>query len=210
MEKLINILIDGDEVLAINEVESMLSNGISRERIIKEGIESAMLQLNDKCTVDHFNLLEIMLTGRAIMSVMKILYPADQIISVQKKVTVSIAALEGDVHDLGKNIFKTILSASGYSVDDLGKDCPLSRLIASAIEKSSIAIGVTGLITTIVPSVLKIKTMLAEQNASNIKVIAGGAVLKQFSAEKLNVDYVAQDPFDGLQYLAKIMELADE
>ena len=92
-----------------------------------------MLALDGKCTLEEFNLLEIMLAGRAVTEVMKLLYPAGSATAVTKA-TVVIASLEGDVHDLGKNILKMVLTGSRYRVVDCGKDCPLPKLM-EAVEK---------------------------------------------------------------------------
>jgi len=81
-----------------------------------------MRQLDEKCTMEQFNLLEIMLTGRAATEVIKYLFPSGQIVTARKG-TIVLAVLEGDVHDIGKNILKMILIASGYRVVDCGKNC---------------------------------------------------------------------------------------
>lgn len=87
-----------------------------------------MGHLNAKCTLQQFNLLEIMLCGRAVTAVIKALFPAEAPM-VPTGGTVVLASLEGDVHDLGKSIVRMILIVEGYRVLDCGKDCPLDRLI---------------------------------------------------------------------------------
>src|SRR6056297_1624003 len=101
MTKLIEYLIEGDQNGAIHETKSLLKSGAPIETIVSHGVEQAMSQLDDKCTVEQFNLLEIMLTGRAVMGVMNILYPPNQT-RIYNKGKVVLATLEGDVHDLGK------------------------------------------------------------------------------------------------------------
>ena len=120
------------------------------------------------------------------------------------KGTVVVVTLEGDVHDLGKNIFKTVLLASGYHVVDCGKDCALGKLIEVAEKERPLAIGVSGLITSIIPLVRQVKDLLLLRRLDQTRVMAGGAALKQSSAERLNVDFVADSAFDGLHYLEKV------
>ncbi len=203
MTALIQALVDGNQAEAIASVGKLGDAGISKERIVTEGIEAAMEQLDAKCTVEQFNLLEIMLSGRAVMGVMKELYPADAP-PPRTKGDVVIGALEGDVHDLGKNIFKMVLTASGYRVVDCGKDCPLDRMLDAAEEEAALAIGISGLISTVIPQVRRVKELIAGRGLGHIKVLAGGAALKQSSPESLNVDYVAQTTFSGLHYLNRI------
>jgi methanogenic corrinoid protein MtbC1 len=159
-----------------------------------------MAALDGKCTLEEFNLLEIMLAGRAVTEVMKLLYPEGST-AAATKATVIIATLEGDVHDLGKNILKMVLTGSRYRVVDCGKDCPLEKLAESAEKEQPLAIGISGLITNVIPQVKQVKDLLRVRKLEWVKVMAGGAALKQSSAEKLNVDFVAESAFDSLHYL---------
>ena len=139
-----------------------------------------MSRLNAKCTLEQFNLLEIMLAGRAVMEIMKFLNPAGPAMSSAKG-TVVIATLEGDIHDLGKNILKTVLIGKGYHVVDCGKDCPLQKLIETAVKEHPLAVAISGLITPIIPLVRQVKDLLFIRGLNDVKVIAGGAALKQSS-----------------------------
>ena len=116
-----------------------------------------------------------------------------------------IATLEGDVHDLGKNILKMILTGNGYRVIDCGKDCAIGKLTDAVERERPVAVGLSGLISPVIPLVRQVKPLLATLGFSGVKVMAGGAALKQSSAEKLNVDYVAESAFDGANYLARII-----
>lgn len=206
MDALLQALLDGEQTESINEARRLRAAGVEISQIVTDGVEAAMAQLDAKCTVEQFNLLEIMLSGRAVMSVMRDLYPtnAPQELIHPSKGTVIVGSLEGDVHDLGKNIVKMILTVSGYRVVDCGKDCPVDRLIDIAEKESALAIGVSGLITTVLPQVRRLRDRLAERGLGKIKVMAGGAALKQSFAENLNVDFLAQNAFDGLHYLDQL------
>jgi methanogenic corrinoid protein MtbC1 len=196
-------ILEGDCARSVALAGHLSDSGVSAEHIVIHGIEAAMLALDDKCTLEHFNLLEIMLAGRAVMEVMKSLYPAG-IPTDSPKGKVIVASLEGDVHDLGKNILKMVLTGKGYYVVDCGKDCPLQRLLDVAEEEKPIAVGISGLITPVIPLVRQVKDMMARRGLSRIKILAGGAALKQSSAEKLNVDFVAESAFDSARYLDDI------
>jgi len=206
MDALLQALLDGEQTESINEARRLRAAGVEISQIITDGVEAAMARLDAKCTVEQFNLLEIMLSGRAVMSVMRDLYPTNvpQEPIHPFKGSVIVGSLEGDVHDLGKNIVKMILTVSGYRVVDCGKDCPVDRLIDTAEKESALAIGVSGLITTVLPQVRRLRDRLAERGLAQIKVMAGGAALKQSFAENLNVDFLAQNAFDGLHYLDRI------
>jgi methylmalonyl-CoA mutase cobalamin-binding domain/chain len=200
MRPLVEALLKGDQAEAVSEVRTLREAGVETERIVVEGIEKAMEQMDGKCTIDQFNLLEIMLVGRAVMSVMKELFPRGTV-ERPTRGTVVIASLEGDVHDLGKNIVKMVLTGKGYKVIDCGKDCPLGKLIDVAEQQHADAIGISGLITTVIPRVKKARDLLEQRGLGHIKILAGGAALKQATAESLEVDFVAETAFDLPRYL---------
>lgn len=200
MNRLVQALLDGDQTLSVATALELRASGIDNARIVADGIEGAMAWLNEKCTLQQFNLLEIMLCGRAATAVTKTLFPLDAPM-VATRGTVVLAALEGDVHDLGKNIFKMVLTVAGYRVVDCGKDCPLESLVETVGRERPRAVGISGLITTVIPQVRQLKDLLAARGLSDIPLMAGGAALKQTSAASLNVDFVGQNAFDGLQWL---------
>jgi dimethylamine corrinoid protein len=200
MNSLISAILEGDSTRSASQAQLLCECGISPEIIVVQGVEAAMSALDAKCTLEQFNLLEIMLAGRAVTGVMKVLYPAGTAMAGTKG-TVVIATLEGDVHDLGKNILKMVLIGKGYRVVDCGKDCTLEKLMCVAETEQPIAIGVSGLITPVIPLVRQVKEQLAIRKLDRVKVIAGGAALKQSTPGKLNVDFVAESAFDGLHYL---------
>ncbi len=209
MNDFIAAIIEGDCAESISRAKSLLDLGISAEQIITNGVEAAMSFLDAKCTLEQFNLLEIMLAGRAVTQVMKSLYPEGARLTSAKGVVV-IAALEGDIHDLGKNILKMILTGKGYYVVDCGKDCSLQKLIDVVEKENPMAIGISGLITPVIPLVKQIRELLALRGLDRVKIIAGGAALKQSSHSRLNVDFVAESAFDVPHYLDDIGGVVNE
>ncbi|HQZ02124.1 MAG TPA: cobalamin-dependent protein [Thauera sp.] len=205
VSKLIDVLLAGDHAEALAEARRLRGVGMAPERIVTEGLEAAMQLLDDKCTVESFNLLEIMLVGRAVSAVVMELYP-EGVPPESGRQTFVIATLEGDVHDLGKNIAKMVLIGKGYRVVDLGKDCPVETLVNAAQREQAYAVLVSGLITPVIPQVRKLRPALDSRGLDGIRVVAGGAALKQSSADSLNVDYVAETAFDGARYLDSLVQ----
>ncbi len=197
---MVDALLIGDQAASIAEAKKLHSSGVSVERIVAEAVGKALDQLDGKCTLEQFNLLEIMLVGRAVMSVVRELIPRGEP-GMGGRGSVIVASLEGDVHDLGKNILKMVLTGKGYQVFDCGKDCPLDKLVAEAAQRRVDAVCISGLITTVVPKVKKVRELLEQQGLGHIKVLAGGAALKQATADNLRVDFVADTAFDGARYL---------
>jgi dimethylamine corrinoid protein len=200
MNLLVAAILEGDGEAAISQADRLRESGVSSKDIVVHGVEAAMATLDAKCTLEQFNLLEIMLAGRAVMEVMKVLQPSGEE-TIDTKGTVVIATLEGDVHDLGKNILKMVLIGKGYRVVDCGRDCPLQKLMDIVEQERPLAIGISGLITPVIPLVKQVKEQLVLRGLESVKVMAGGAALKQSSKDKLNVDFVAETAFDSLRFL---------
>ena len=203
MDELISALVIGQRIEAVSRARALLENGVSREQIIVDGLEPAMAHLDEKCTMEQFNLLEIMLVGRALTAVVKELYP-DGTPRPATRGTVVLGALEGDIHDIGKNIVKTVLENKGFRVVDCGTNCPVARLVATATLEQARAILISGLITTVIPQVKTVKEVLTRTGMPQMQVLAGGAALKQSTAQNLGVDYVAATVFDGAHYLENL------
>jgi dimethylamine corrinoid protein len=202
-ESLVSALLDGDSSLAVRQARALLDTDPRAGQAIVASMEAAMQRLDGKCTAEEFDLLEIMLSGRAVTEVMKVLYPSGAPAG-EGKGTVVVATLEGDIHDLGKSILKMVLIGNGYRVVDCGVDCPLERLAQTATAEEPLAVGVSGLLSTAVFSVRRARQVLDAYGLERVRLIAGGAALKQSSAAALNVDYLAESAFDGVHYLERI------
>jgi len=106
--------------------------------------------------------------------------------------TVVLATVEGDIHDIGKNIVGIMLENYGYRLIDLGKDVPASEIVARAMEEKADVIGLSALMTTTMPRMKEV-IELVRNKGLNAKVVVGGAVLTQDYAEKIGADGYAPD-----------------
>lgn len=204
MDDLVRTLLAGDHGGAVAATDSLLAGGATPRAIVTGGLQRAMDLLDEKCTLEAFNLLEIMLVGRAVSAVVARLFPQGGDLAAPARGRFVIATLEGDVHDLGKNIVRTVLMGRGWSVVDAGKDCPVVTLVTAAEREGADAVLISGLITSVVPRVREVRAELAKRGLIRLPIIAGGAALRQSSPEDLNVDYVAQDAFDGARHLERL------
>jgi methanogenic corrinoid protein MtbC1 len=202
IDNLITAVMEGKNSEAVTIAEALLASGIPVRAIIQEGLTVALKSLDRKCTSEEFNLLELIMAGRAMVDVM------DKVVrrylqsyeAVQTGPTVVLGTIEGDIHDLGKYVVALVLKAAGFRVIDLGKDIEPNFFVKIAKEEAADYILVSSLITTSIPHVRKIREVVMQEGLT-VKIVAGGAALQQVSAEKLAVDYVAMDVFDGLHYL---------
>ncbi len=115
-----------------------------------------------------------------------------------------IATVEGDIHDIGKNIVKLLLENYGFAVTDLGKDIPPEKVLEAATKLNATLVGLSALMTTTVPAMEKTISLIRE-NLPNCKVIVGGAVLNKEYAEKIGADKYAKDAMEAVRYAEEIM-----
>jgi methylmalonyl-CoA mutase cobalamin-binding domain/chain len=197
---------ENDDAVAI--ANTLFNYGIKPEEIIVHGVTKAMEYLDNKCTIRDFCLLELMLAGRAAMDVIDYLC-TEGIINdntlfdpdIYSREKIILGTIKGDIHEIGKNIFSMVMRSYGYQVIDMGKDVGPADLAMSAIDHKADFIAVSSLVTTTVPHVREVRKYAVYRGGHTVKIIAGGAALKQSSAEYLNVDYVADTAFDGLHYI---------
>jgi methanogenic corrinoid protein MtbC1 len=200
LDSLVQALTEGERELSVQIVADLVSRGTRSADIVTGGIERAMAALDRKCTAEQFNLLEIMLAGRAVMAVIRRLFPEEMALPAVHGAVV-VAVLEGDIHDIGKAILKIVLAGNRFRVVDCGKDVPVSAVVGAAAESGAAAVCVSGLISSVIPQVRALKPALAHAGLGHVRVLAGGAALKQCTAAALNVDYVGQTAFDASAYL---------
>lgn len=114
-----------------------------------------------------------------------------------------LATVEGDVHDIGKNIVKVILENYGYNVIDLGKDVPCRTVVEATLREKAPLVGLSALMTTTLPSMEKTIRLLREAGA-DCKVMVGGAVLTPEYAEKIGADYYSKDAKESADIAKKV------
>ena len=125
-------------------------------------------------------------------------------VSGEKKGPVILATVEGDIHDIGKNIVKAVLESYGYDIRDLGKDVKISYLVEQAREIKPKAIGLSALMTT---TVLNMKASIAALHEAgvNVPIFVGGAVLTEQIANDIGADYYVEDAMADVRLLERIL-----
>ena len=117
---------------------------------------------------------------------------------------VVIATVKGDIHDIGKNIVKLLLSNYGFNVIDLGKDVPCRAVVDAVIKHNAPLAGLSALMTTTVPAMEETIKLIREQ-APFCKVVVGGAVLTAEYAMKIGADKYAKDAMETVRYAEEVI-----
>lgn len=120
--------------------------------------------------------------------------------NISNKDTVILATVEGDIHDIGKNIVKLVLENYGYNVIDLGKDVSPEYILKETIENNARFVGLSALMTTTTPAMAETIKLL-KAKTTDCKIIVGGAVLTEEYAKEIGANKYAKDAMDAVRYL---------
>lgn len=123
----------------------------------------------------------------------------------EKKESVILATVKGDIHDIGKNIVKVLLENYGFDVIDLGKDVAPETIVDTALERQVYLVGLSALMTTTVVSMEETIRLLREKKP-DCKVMVGGAVLNQEYADRIGADFYGKDAMQSVYYTQKLFE----
>lgn len=134
-------------------------------------------------------------------------YVSSQGTNQEKKATIVIATVKGDIHDIGKNIVKVLLENYGYDVIDLGKDVPPETVVDKVIETHAPLVGLSALMTTTVVSMEETIKKLHE-SAPWCKIMVGGAVLTQEYADMIGADIYGKDAMQSVYYAEELLNPA--
>ena len=124
-------------------------------------------------------------------------------VSSEKKGTIAMATVAGDIHDIGKNIVCALLENYGFEVIDLGKDVPVETIVNTVSEKSLKLLGLSALMTT---TVVNMEKTIEEvrKTSPECKIMVGGAVLNEDYAKKIGADFYGKDALASVSYAQKI------
>ena len=110
-----------------------------------------------------------------------------------------LATVKGDVHDIGKNIVKSLLENYDYEVFDLGRDVPPEKVVETVLRERAPLVGLSALMTTTVPAMRETIALL-RRSAPGCRVVVGGAVLTQEYADMIGADKYAADAMETVRY----------
>jgi 5-methyltetrahydrofolate--homocysteine methyltransferase len=116
-----------------------------------------------------------------------------------------MATVEGDIHDIGKNIVCTLLENHGYEVIDLGKNVAADRIVAEALERQVDAVGLSALMTTTMTEMERVIARLKERGVPSFTMV-GGAVVTQEYADSIGADLYARDAMEAVAKVGRLLE----
>ncbi|NMB35232.1 MAG: cobalamin-binding protein [Firmicutes bacterium] len=201
LDKLFDLVEDGENEEAIKMAEVMLDKGVSPQTIIG-AMTDGMRKLGDLFDKKEIFLPELLIASDALMDVMSIVEPKLSIGDQAKKKTVIMGTVAGDLHEIGKNLVCMVLKANGYNVIDIGGDVSVQDFISAAEKEQADVIGMSALMTTTMRVQQDvINQLVAENKRDKYTVMVGGAPINQDWAEKIGADGYCKDAFEVVKFL---------
>lgn len=184
----------GDREKAVQLTTEALSTGTKPQDIIAHGLQSGMGAVGEKFSSGEYFLPDMLMAARAMKAALEVLKPALEETGMPTIGKVVIGTVEGDMHDIGKNVVATFLRGSGFEVFDLGLNVAEKKFVDEVREKKPDILGLSALLTTTMPVMGKIIKALGSAGLrSSVKVIVGGAPVTQDYANYIGADAYAHD-----------------
>lgn len=192
LKALAEAVIKGDQATAVSTTKAALSEGMAPKTILDEGLIAGMDVIGDRFKKNEVYIPEVLIAARAMKMAMEVLEPELVKAGVQPIAKLVIGTVQGDLHDIGKNLVAMMLKGAGFEVIDLGVDVSPAKFVEEAKSKNVQLVGMSALLTTTMPGMEK--TIKALQEAGvRAKVMVGGAPVTQSFAEKIGAQGYAPD-----------------
>jgi 5-methyltetrahydrofolate--homocysteine methyltransferase len=187
-------VIDGEMNVTQELVQKTLAEKMPPEQILKDGLISAMAEVGRKFECDEFFVPEMLISARAMKSGLVLLRPHLIAANVQAVGKVVIGTVQGDLHDIGKNLVSMMLEGAGFEVIDLGVDVSPDKYVAAVKEHHPDLVACSALLTTTMLRMNDIILLLKDAGLRDrVKVMIGGAPVTDKYATDIGADGYAPD-----------------
>ncbi len=188
-KKLSDSVVNMEEEEAVSLSNEVIDQQLDAYEAIDKGLADGMERAGKLFEEEEYFIPELLMCSDAMYSGMEVLKPHIKTEDNGEKHKVVIGVIEGDTHDIGKNLVKIMLESSGFEVVDLGRDIPPLDFVEKAKEINAKIIAISTLMTTTMEGMAKVINILNEQDIrSNFKVMVGGGPISQGFADKIGAD----------------------
>ncbi|MEM2135482.1 MAG: corrinoid protein [Candidatus Jordarchaeaceae archaeon] len=202
-ESVVNLDVEGVK----KACQDALAQGIPPIKAITEGMAKGMDIVGQKYEAKEYFLAELVMSGEVMKEGMKILSPHLKDSDVKKLAKAVVGTVKGDLHDIGKNIFATLLMAAGFEVVDLGVNVFPEQFVEAVRNHKPRILGISALLTVTMQELGNVIKELEKANLRNqVKIIVGGAPLTEEYAKKIGADAYAPDAVAGVNICKKWVE----
>ena len=198
--------IDDMDLDGIEErIQACLRNGIEPEEIIERGISPGLDIVGQKFEEGEYFLGDLVMAGEVVKTGMKRLEAVMDPARSGRKGKIILATVEGDIHEIGKNVLGMILSAAGWEVIDLGVNVPAPAIIDAVNTSGSRLIGLSVLLTTMIGAINELVCGLTEAGLrENVRIAIGGACCSQRLADEMGVDAYGETAVEGTRIFERL------
>ena len=196
---------------AVKWVNIALEEGVDPFVATMEGLASGMIQAGEAYNNKEYFVPELLMCADALYAGLDITRPAIAASgrTAEVKGSIVLGVVEGDVHDIGKNLVKMMFDVAGWTVYDLGKDVPLDKFVEEQLKTDSDVVGLSALMTT---SMLAMPVVIAKIRAKNpkVRILVGGAPVNPEVAEKYGADGYAKTACTAVDEAINLLKMLKE
>ena len=204
LKALADAIIKGDQNTAVEITKAAIAEGMAAKTVLDEGLIAGMNVVGARFKKNEVYIPEVLISARAMKSAMEPLEPELVKAGVEPIGKVMIGTVQGELHDIGKNLVIIMLKGAGFEVVDSGIDVSAEKFVEQAKDTGIQFIGLSALLTTTMPSMEK--TIKAIRDAGlTAKVMIGGAPVTEAYADKIGADGYAEDAASAVDVAKRLV-----
>lgn len=170
------------------------------------GLVDGMNKAADLYEAEEYFIPELLICSDAMYNGLDVLRPYLEKTEAEYKIKIVIGVVEGDTHDIGKNLVKIMLEAAGYELIDLGRDVPAEKFIEAVKEHGAKVVGLSTLMSTAMNNMQKVVELLKEAGLRNqVKVIIGGGPISSDFAKKIGADGYSKSAVEAVKLVNHLL-----
>ncbi len=205
-ETIAEAIINMDEVAALRLVEERLSAGADPVEVLEE-CRRGMYAVGERFEKGEMYLSELFMASEMFSQITARIKPLLSKTKSEKRGKIVIGTVEGDVHDIGKNIFVALLEAEGFEVVDLGVDVPPNKFVQAIREHKPAVVGMSGLLSSSLDAVKRtVDAIEAAGLRDKVKIIVGGGRIDEQAADYIKPDAYTDNASHGVKKCRRFME----
>jgi len=195
----------GKRVDTVRITQELIDAGQSPASIVEQGLVPGMAIVGEQFKKNEIFVPEMLVAARAMKEALKLLEPLLAAAGIKPKYTVVVGTVQGDLHDIGKNLISMMWRGAGFAVIDLGTNVSPERYVAAAKENNANIVGLSALLTTTMPAMKETVRLLKEAGLPNTKIMIGGAPITQAFADTIGADGYAADAGTAVDVAKKLV-----
>ncbi|MDW5562540.1 MAG: B12-binding domain-containing protein [Methanomassiliicoccus sp.] len=207
LDKLADVVVRGKIKEAKPLAEQALAAGVDPKVIIFDSLSKAMAVVGQKYESKQYFLPQVLLSAQTMYQALDVTLPKLKVDANAVPGKVVLAVVEGDVHDIGKNIVKAMLTGAGLTIFDMGRDVPVKNLVEKVKSEGAQVLATSTLMTPTLAGMKEIERILKEENLKGkVKtIIGGGATSKEFS-NQIGANGWAYDAVEAVQVVQTLIK----